>query len=47
MAIGFGIWKSVVTSYTTPKIPPIDMIKKKASENDAKATNAISCKLSE
>jgi hypothetical protein len=36
-----------VTGYTTPTTPPTDMIKKKASENDAKAMNAILCGLSE
>jgi hypothetical protein len=36
-----------VIGYTTPKTPPIDTVIKKASENDAKAMNAILCRLSE
>jgi hypothetical protein len=47
MALGFDIWKSVVTGYTTPKTPPTDTVGKKASENDAKSMNAILCGLSE
>jgi hypothetical protein len=46
MALGFDIWKSVVTEYTTPNNPPTDNDMKKANEHNAKATNAILCGLS-
>jgi hypothetical protein len=47
MALGFDIWKSVVTGYTTPTTPPTDVVGKKPSENNAKSMNAILCGLSE
>jgi hypothetical protein len=47
MALGFDIWKSTVTSYTTPKNPPIDTTGKKVCENDAKSMSAILCGLLE
>jgi hypothetical protein len=47
MALGFDIWESIVTGYTTPTTSPIDTVRKKSSENNAKAMNAILCGLSE
>jgi hypothetical protein len=47
MALGFDIWKSVVTGYTTPTTPPIDATGKNPSENNAKSMNVILCGLSE
>jgi hypothetical protein len=47
MALGFDIYKLVVTSYTAPKNPPTNTTGKKASENDAKAMNVILCQLLE
>jgi hypothetical protein len=47
MDLGFDIWKSVVTGYTTPTTPPTDAGQKEASENNAKSMNAILCSLSE
>jgi hypothetical protein len=44
MALGFDIWKSSMTGYTTP---PIDVVGKKHSENNAKSMNSILCGLSE
>jgi hypothetical protein len=47
MALGFDIWQLFMTSYIAPKNTPIDVVGKKASENDAKSMNAILCLLSE
>ena len=47
MAHMFDIWKSFLTSYTTPKTPPRDVSRKKLSENNTKAMNAILCGLLE
>lgn len=47
MAFGFDIWKSIVTSYTTLTTQPIDVSRKKLSENNAKAMNTILCDLLE
>jgi hypothetical protein len=47
MALGFDIWKSIMTGYTTPTTPPTDAVGKKPSENNAKSMNAILCGLSE
>jgi hypothetical protein len=46
MALGFDIFQLVMTSYTTPKTPPIDVARKKPSENHAKSMSAILCGLS-
>jgi hypothetical protein len=47
MALGFDVWKSVVNGYTTPTNPPIDVARKKPSENNAKSMDAILCGLLE
>jgi hypothetical protein len=47
MALGFDIWQSILTGYITPKTPPIDNARKKASEHNAKTMNAIVCGLLE
>jgi hypothetical protein len=46
MDLGFDIWKSVVTGYTTPTTPPTDVARKNPSENNAKSMNSILCGLS-
>jgi hypothetical protein len=47
MALGFDICKLVVTGYTTPTTPPIDVVRKNPSENNVKSMNVILCGLSE
>jgi hypothetical protein len=47
MALGFDIWKSVMTGYTTPTNPPIVVVGNNPSENNAKSMNVILCGLSE
>jgi hypothetical protein len=46
MALGFDIWQSIMTGYTTPTTPPTYTTEKKASEDDAKSMNSIFCGLS-
>jgi len=47
MALGFDIWKSFATGYTSPKTPPTYVVGKNPSEHNAKAMNAILCGLLE
>jgi len=46
MDIGFDIWKYILTGYKPPTYPKMIRVKKKASENNAKAMNFILCGLS-
>jgi hypothetical protein len=43
MVLGFDIWESIVTGYTTPT----SAVRENPSENNAKSMNAILCGLSE
>lgn len=47
MALGFDVWKSIVTSYKDPTIPPINQDGKKACKHNAKAMNYILSSISE
>ena len=47
MDLGFDIWKSFVTIYTTIKNPPTCATRKKPNENNSKDMNSILCGLSE
>jgi hypothetical protein len=46
MALGFDIWKWVITDYIAPKHPPTCVSGKNPTENNAKCMNAIFCGLS-
>jgi hypothetical protein len=41
MAHGFDIWSTFKIGYTVPTNPPVDVVGKRLSENNAKAMNAI------
>jgi hypothetical protein len=47
MDLGFDIWKSIVTIYTTPMTPPTYETKNNPSENNANSMNSILCVLLE
>jgi hypothetical protein len=47
MALGFYIWKLVMTGYIAPTTLPTDSVGKKPSEHNAKDINVILCILSE
>lgn len=38
---GSDVSQSIVIGYTTPSIPPVDIARKKLSDNNAKAMNAV------
>jgi len=46
LSLGFDIWKSIITGYTTPTTPPTDAAGKNPRENSAKSMNVILCGLS-
>lgn len=47
MVLGFDIWQLVVNGYVAPSTQRIDLVGKKASENNVKAMNAFLCCLFE
>jgi hypothetical protein len=47
MALGFDIWGAFKNGYTNPTTSPIDASRKRLSENNTKAMNAILCGLVE
>jgi hypothetical protein len=47
VALGFDIWKSIMTGYIAPKNPPTYNVRKNASEHNAKSMNVILCGLLE
>ena len=40
-ALGYDVWKSVVTSYTPSKTPPMDVVEKEESEDNTIVMNVI------
>ena len=41
MSLRFDVWHSIVSGYTNPKTPPIDIDGKNPYHHNAKAMNAI------
>jgi len=46
MALGFDVWHSIVSNYTSPKTPPTDTNGNKLCNNNVRAMNTILCGLS-